>query len=444
MGIALYSPISLSSGSYTKTSPPVALIGIAHEVSKLGAETLIVDEDNLTRDNAVDVLRGVNPDIVGVSTYFDPKCATRVSTVVEAFRGKASIIVGGYDASSDTDRVISELNPDIVVIGEGEIPMSEMTRVDFNLTRLDPEKVSVELRGDTWVVKAKERYDLDNLPLPTDLPSIAPNRTSWHEAVINIARGCIGQCTFCAGADITPVYMSPERVVEHIFAWHSLGNRGIDLMAPDLTSLPTEASRIIREINQHPEIQGLDYFISVRQDSMVRALDLTYRSGEPALKEWQTFIERNRVLIEAGFETSIERKLARGHFNKARDAEAHYRNLVRLLETGTEVAVDLISFDPDTSLKEIANDYWILFQLAKKYMNMKIYPEAIFRELKLYPGTKAAEIFGRRRICGLIGFFSRNFNDAGTMPSQVVIDRIIEAAYEQPELLKNFLRYLNP
>jgi len=398
MRIALYDPISVHTASYQRTRPSLALLGIAHEAQKAKAEVLVVEESRTTHRRALDAIRSFHPDVIGISTYFDPACMLLVKDVIREFNRIAKIALGGHDVSSRPKEAAALYQPNFMFLNEGEMAFAHMVAAGFNLTRVDPQLVEIREINGVPVIISKIPYPLDSYPLPTEFPPTFPEDKRYDEAAINIARGCIGGCTFCGGAKKPLSYMTPARVLEHIRAWLSLENNNIDLMAPDFTSRAPLASEIIRELNRHPEAGGLKYFFSVRLDSLDRALDL-------APEEWTAFFRQNEVTIEAGYETGIARRLSREHLGKSEDAEKHLASLIRLLQTGVKVAVDLISFDPDSTFAETAQDYTVLLGLARKYTNMTIYPEALFRELKIFPGTRAAQIFGTK------DYRSRPFKD---------------------------------
>jgi len=197
-------------------------------------------------------------------------------------------------------------------------------------------------------------------------------------------------------------YMSASKVIEHIRSWLPFiyPNSIIDLMAPDFTTSPNRANEIIRAINQQPDLQGKRYFFSVRGDTIAGALAKVFDDGTIALAEWENFLNHNRVEIEIGFETNDPQRLVKGHFNKINHPENNLGHLETLLQlaqkTGTKVGIDLISFDPLTSVEQVADDYALLNRLTEEYSDATyIFPDAIFRELKPYPGTLAVTIFGK-------------------------------------------------
>lgn len=398
MRIVLYDPISVQTPSYKRTRPPLALLGIAHEAQKAGAKVLVVEEGRSTHRRVLDAIGSFHPEVIGISTHFDPDCIRLVKDVIREFNRTAKIALGGHDVSSRPKEAAELYKPDFMFLNEGEMAFAHMVSAGFDLTRADPQLVEIRKINGVPTIISKIPYPLDSYPLPTEFPPTFPEDQRYGEAAINVARGCIGGCSGCGGAKKPLSYMTPARVMEHLRAWLSLNNDNIDLMAPDFTSSPERAVEIIKELNRHSEATGLKYFFSVRLDSMDRALDL-------APEEWAEFFRKNEVTIEVGYETGIARRLSQEDLGKSEDAGKHLANLIRLLNTGVKVAVDLISFDPDTSFEETAWDYTVLLGLARKYPNMTIYPEALFRELKIFPGTRAATMFGTK------DYRSRPFKD---------------------------------
>jgi len=277
-----------------------------------------------------------------------------------------------------------------------------MVEANFDPEKIDSETVKVTKDGKTYIVEAQQAFDLDLLPLPQEIKGSYHAKSKYQEIVINIARGCVGQCTFCPGGQQKIAYMSASRVIEHIRAWlpFTYPNSTIDLMSPDFTTHPQRANEIIRAINQSPELQGKNYFLSVRGDTMARALARTFEDGTAALVQWENFLSHNQVAIEIGFETNDQQRLSKGHFNKTSHPENNLRDLQALLaladKTHSKIWVDLIPFDPLTNLEQVTSDYSLLLSLTRQFpKTVQIYPDAIFRDLTLYPGTRAATIFGQ-------------------------------------------------
>ena len=375
------------------------MASLATQARHHGARTLIVNGNLLADRHLAQRLKAFGPNVIAVSTYFNRDCHRQTKAVIDAFRGKALIVVGGYDATTNP-LVTQELKPDILVTGEGEIALAELTKADFVPARLDRRELIVTQRDGATIVQAKRPFDLDTMPLADELIDVYTDREKLTEATINVARGCYGRCTFCIGEGSAVTYMTPTRVLEQIDSWlpRVYRNAVINLVAPDVTAQPRTANEIVRLLNQHQEMHGRKFHMAVRVDTLFRALQLAFANGQSALAAWEKFLSNNDVEIEVGVETLSLNKLRTGHYNKTKQPEKYYERFLYLLELGkrtnTKIGVDLIVFDPETTLEDIAYDYRILHQLSKKYPNMIIYPDAIFRELILYPGTESVSLFG--------------------------------------------------
>lgn len=405
MKFSLYLPSK--PGNKIISHPPFAHLGIAEEAEKKGAKSLIVSQPRTTAEG-IDKLRASKPDLLGISTLYQAEVFPIEIEVAAALRKAGTkIVLGGQDVSSCEERLdwaIEKMQPDYVVLNEGETPIAELITAGLDPEKIDPLKVKTTKQGETWILQThpRARYQLDQLPLPTQMPKIYPSRTGWLQGIIEIVRGCIGECNFCGGAKMPLAYMAPITVIHHLKAWLSLGVREIDLMGPDLTANPKTATAIVTEINKHPELGPLSFFFSVRVDTMAKALD-----HDPAA--WLQFLANHQVTMELGIETFFERKLQADWLNKSRDPSQHLANIKKILrfvgranqlkkgQPASTVAGDYITFDPWTSLGIAHYDYATQLSLAKDFPHLTITESSWAREMMVFPGTHTAKLFGTKR-----------------------------------------------
>ena len=434
---------------------PPNLVGLAHECHKLGVKVAIFDGNGYQdHQAAIAAVKGFRPNTLCVSTYFDKSHRSIESekAMIAAMRHRVEkVIIGGHHVSAAPNDVIALHKPDIAVLHEGEIALAETIRTRYNFDQTDHRAIAVEQQGLTTIVSPKQAYNLDNLPLPTELPPIFPLQALWDSFIINVARGCIGQCNFCGGAKIPLHYMSPARVIEHINAWLSIEakyikqqescpdleaaqmnyiQRFIDLLAPDLTSNPVLAAQIVATINQNFGWTGNHYSFSARMEtfnaSRLAKLEQKWQSYNPAnqwlgsksftmasgleapaqwgaFHEWWSFLYWNTVYLETAPETFVEHRLGADHLNKTRDHGSHKTNFHNLLKftaatsnprNKTRVTTDLILADPETTLAEIESDFQHLLEFAQEFEHLIIYPDVFGNSLQLFPGNATLERFG--------------------------------------------------
>jgi len=167
--IAFFDPYSPQNSKYDgKAKPPYRFFGMASQARARGAETLIVEKGSKSVFDAIRQIQVFKPDVVGISTYFNSVCHRQALEVAATFRGKAKIIIGGYDASTNP-LVIEEFEPDYLVKGEGELPVGAMVEANFDPEKIDSETVKVTKDGKTYIVEAQQAFDLDLLPLPQEI-----------------------------------------------------------------------------------------------------------------------------------------------------------------------------------------------------------------------------------------------------------------------------------
>lgn len=392
--ISLFNPYSAQMANYHAWPLPIGLAAIAHETAKRGWETKIYDNRQQGTTQIIKHMHEFQPSVVGISTFFRGDSFAQEKAVAETFRGKALIVVGGPDASTNKF-VRQELEPDFIVVGEGELAMSELARANFNPDKLDRTKVGFYKEGKTWIVTAKQAYNLDDLPLAHEIAIDAILQGGkFLEAVIDIARGCVGSCSFCTGGGKKPIYMSPRRVVEQILSWLPFlyTNSTIHLLAPDITALPNETNRVIAAINSHPEINHRKYGLAVRADTAARATD-----GN-GLAIWERFLRENTVELEVGLESPCPEVLS-GPLHKTRDPLKYLAGFNRLVDltrkTNTQLGIDLVVFQPDFTLEQLIYTYTFLLDIIRNNPHVTIYKDALLRELILYPCTQAAQMYTR-------------------------------------------------
>ncbi|MFA4857994.1 MAG: cobalamin-dependent protein, partial [Candidatus Margulisiibacteriota bacterium] len=361
--IAFYNPIphQLVKGTGEIFRPPMALIGLAHVARRQGAEVVIVNGLHYEDADVQAQLKAFAPTHLCVSTYHQPNYVKRELAAMAPFRGKIPIIVGGHEASAWPEGVRSSLRPDFLFMGEGEVALEEFIRSGFRPDAMSAELATAENANGIWQIQGKKRFNLDELPLPTEITGFfrTPNKEmDWEQANINIARGCVGHCIYCGGAKKGLGHMSAHRVVEQMHAWKNLGFSYFDFLAADASSHPKKATQIAQAITQDGSFRGDGIYFFARGDTFVHALDLKLDDGTPGIEIWRAFLKMHAVEIETGLETTVLKRLLPAHFRKYPTQEAaaqhvdHFARICELArETGSKIATDLLSFDPDSTLR---------------------------------------------------------------------------------------------
>jgi len=155
------------------------------------------------------------------------KKAYKIASICRKYYSDSLIVFGGVHPTFCYEEVLSNPDIDIVVIGEGEITLSEIIK------KVDRHKINgIAYRSDNekdgyTIVKtpARERIqNLDTLPIPAyhllPIQHYIPAKGSYKRlpAMSMItSRGCPGKCTFCSKTlGNRLVFQSAERIFKEI------------------------------------------------------------------------------------------------------------------------------------------------------------------------------------------------------------------------------------
>lgn len=224
---------------------PLGLAYIAAELIKDGHEVSILDALVEGAENSFDIGGGrihiglsneeihtkifeLNPDVVGITVPFSiyANNALEIASLIKKINKNIHIILGGAHPTIMPEDVISNLDIDFVVIGEGEITTKELViRLeekelhDFN----DIKGIAYKKNGKIIITEKRPFIEkLDSIPFPARhlLPLNKYNKIiGFNRAAIITSRGCPFKCTFCSNHLLMGYkwrYRSPENVIEEI------------------------------------------------------------------------------------------------------------------------------------------------------------------------------------------------------------------------------------
>ena len=185
----------------------VAMIRDICDVSILDAY-----ESNMTKEQFKAELKGIAPDIVGITVLMDQYASAghEAARITKSVNGNISVILGGVYATMNPEKAISDPHIDYVVIGEGEYVLRHLIGYFMGEDSLPGKGICYRSNGQIINMgHADFIEDLDAIALPA-YDSIAFQRyaNSAHRksvdsprkypyARIITSRGCPVGCVFC-------------------------------------------------------------------------------------------------------------------------------------------------------------------------------------------------------------------------------------------------------
>jgi radical SAM superfamily enzyme YgiQ (UPF0313 family) len=211
---------------FVELYPSLSLLTLAAYLREHAVPVAITDL-TFARDTrpVAEALRTHRPSIVGVHT----KSLTlpRALEIAEEARAHGAIAIAGGPDSATRPEVYLAGGFDAVVLGEGELTLTELARHADEPRRLFAEP-GIVVREDGALRSTGPRPylpDLDALPLPAwdlvDLPRYLgawEERTGERRAAVLTSRGCPFDCSWCSKPTFGRSFrqQSPERVLEEL------------------------------------------------------------------------------------------------------------------------------------------------------------------------------------------------------------------------------------
>jgi radical SAM superfamily enzyme YgiQ (UPF0313 family) len=239
-------------------APPLGVSYVAAAFESAGAEVKVIDYivSRYRPDKLRTELDTFKPDAVGTTsvTMNFPK-AVEIIRDVKEINPSIATMMGGPHVTFDAENTLKK-HPeiDLLVLGEGEITIMELTPFIEDRTRW-PEIRGIAYVDDERVVITEPRgfiQDIDSLPLPSRhlLPLSRYLALGFPVSLIT-SRGCPNQCIFCQGRRMVGSkvrYRDPMKVVDEIEEIISLGFTRINIADDLFVSKKERAQQICSEI----------------------------------------------------------------------------------------------------------------------------------------------------------------------------------------------------
>ncbi|AOP35525.1 B12-binding domain-containing radical SAM protein [Leptospira tipperaryensis] len=202
-------------------------------------------------------VRSIQPDLIGISSLFSPyyrealKTAAAIKETIDV-----PILMGGSHVSACPELMLSDVNVDFIIRGEGEKPIC-----DF-LKEFKTEKRYATIASLGWKENGKmilnpigENFSIQELP-PPDLSSLSKEHYLFEGKPMRFiitSRSCPHRCSFCSvHTTFGTKYRrnTVENVLNEIKDSYKLGYRVFDFEDDNLTFFKPEMKQLCEELIQ--------------------------------------------------------------------------------------------------------------------------------------------------------------------------------------------------
>ncbi len=354
-------PINPSGSGYLKyygfLPTPLGLLQLAGDVRAVSesAQIKIIDmeADEKTIDDVIKETVSFQPNIVGITLH--ATAAHNVSTtIVKAVKEQVKDVItiaGGHHATFVPYQMIRE-GFDVVVIGEGDETMIELTKAIENHEDFRQIKGIVYRNKDGEIVRTPPRpliEDLNKLPMP-ELDLVEREKypikifgDNQYATCIETSRGCPYACDFCS---VTPTWgnkwrnKSNKRIIEELRLAKKLGYEWVFFVDDIFIVWPNRKQREELFKLMIDEDFNIRFITQMRADVTARNLELIKLAAEAGLRV--SFL---------GAESGSQEILKKMH--KGLSVSDTVKAVKVLHDNGVLVLVGLILGAPYESLKDM-------------------------------------------------------------------------------------------
>lgn len=249
-------------------SPPLGVTYVAAAFEAAGAEVKIFDYivSSYSRDKLEKQLASFQPDAVGsTSVTMNFYEAQQILSDVKQYNPEIVTMMGGPHVSFTAEETLKKYpNIDLIVVGEGEDTIAELTPVIKRKNKWSDILGMVYRNGDQIIQTGKRDFitDIDRIPSPArDLLPISRYRALGFPVSLITGRGCPYSCIFCLGRKMVGSKVrkrNPQLVLDEIETIIGYGFDRINI-ADDLFTTDKER---VREICQGIKERSLKFLWS--------------------------------------------------------------------------------------------------------------------------------------------------------------------------------------
>jgi len=373
--------------------PPYGIVQLASylekQVSDARLEVLDCNAEKVDWKDMEQRIAASNPDVVACASLATCNTYAVVKTLETAKRMVPNVLtVAGGQHFTATAQDSLEQFPiiDVIVRGEGERTLTELVRAHQAKTNFSKTQ-GISYRNGNKIFHNAERSLIENLE---DLPFpgyhlVKANMSKYHfsvmagkekpYALIEGARGCNHQCTFCTQWRHWQAcwrVKSAKRIADEMaFCYHEYGSKFIWL-TDDNFGAGLRPSEIAEEIIARDLREGVSWFVQARCDDIIRNKDALPRLHKSGLNWVLLGVENSNPETLDGFKKGI--------------TPADAKEAVRLLQNNGIFAHAMViignrkdSHQTIAQVKEFVDDLdpdLVMFGILTPFPGTEIYAEA--------------------------------------------------------------------
>ena len=180
-------------------SEPLGVAYLASELERVGIDVHIIDGTFHTPSKCMEMLKDINPDIVGLSIQtIYAKHAYQLCKKFSRFNKESLIVAGGPHPTILPEQTLSEGEIDLVIVGEGERTMLKVIECVEKNKNFDTVN-GVAFKRNGKVIKTapvNPIIDIDSIQFPAR-HLLSPKYYKNNLCSIISSRGCPFNCSYC-------------------------------------------------------------------------------------------------------------------------------------------------------------------------------------------------------------------------------------------------------
>lgn len=346
--------------------PPTGLLYVAAVLIQHGFDVEIIDQsvEMNYEEKIIDALKG-EVLCVGITCLTGQMIINGIE-IVKIVRkySQCPVVWGGVHPSLEPATTINSKYVDIIVLGNGEETMLELTRaLRYGADLKDVNGIIYKINGRIFHNPPRKPYDLNNLPpLPLNLVNIENYRDHYQLSALfhfknslsisfETSRGCTHKCTYCCNANKNYKNMAKWRSMTAIKLADAVEkliiNHNIRSFAFIDDNFFVDISRVKEFIN---EIQrrslAIEWFADIRMDTIIKNMNVRF------LEELEKSGLRS---LGIGLESGSNRIL--NNLRKGETREVYIEANRMLANTSIACQYGLIQGMPNESVTDVEDTY---------------------------------------------------------------------------------------